>query len=386
MPLPRGQAEPEPEPEPEPQFAPLPRGQAEPEPEPEFVPLPRGQAEPEPEPEPQFVPLPRGQAEPEPLNAGLACKDTPMFDSLLAVFNWNLNPILLDLGPLQIRYYGVMFALTIYTGFAVWRRQALKNGESHQFAESFLWYGVIAIVAGARLGHVFFYEPVTYLKNPIEIIKFWKGGLASHGATVGIAVAVWLFSRNYKSSFYRVADYLAPAIAIAAGGVRIGNFFNSEIVGRVTDVPWAVVFERYDNLPRHPSQLYEFMMGVVTYFVVMAVEKKDIRRAGSGLMAGVFLIVYFSFRFTVEFFKEFQTEQLRQGGLLGGIENAIGFHFTMGQWLSVIPVLAGIAIFVRALRQPKDAIALPKATPDTPEQAAAEQRGAAVGAGKGRKR
>ena len=287
---------------------------------------------------------------------------------MLAAITWDWDPILVHLGPLQIRYYGLMFALTIYTGFAVWRREALRNGETPEFAEDFLWWGVVAIVGGARLGHVFFYEPITYLQNPLEIIKFWKGGLASHGATVGLMLALWGFGRKYQRSWRRLGDYLAPAIAIAAGGVRIGNFFNSEIVGRVTDVPWGVQFVRYCQiegipadqcLPRHPSQMYEFLMGVTTFAILTALQKANIRRAGSGLVAGAFLILYFSFRFTVEFFKEFQTEELRTQGPLGAIEDAIGYHFTMGQWLSVIPVLMGVYFLVSALRQPKDAIAEP---------------------------
>lgn len=287
---------------------------------------------------------------------------------MLAAITWDWDPILLNLGVLQIRYYGLMFALTIYTGFYVWRREALRNGETPEFAENFLWWGVVAIVGGARLGHVFFYEPITYLKDPIEILKFWKGGLASHGATVGLMLALWGFGRKYHRTWRRLGDYLAPAIAIAAGGVRVGNFFNSEIVGRVTDVPWGVRFLRYCRiegisadqcLPRHPSQMYEFAMGVTTFAILMALQKANIRRAGSGFIAGAFLILYFSFRFTVEFFKEFQTEELRTQGPLGAIEEAIGYHFTMGQWLSVIPVLMGVYFLVVALRQPKDTIPEP---------------------------
>lgn len=314
-----------------------------------------------------------------------------MFGSL----TWDLDPILLHLGPLQIRYYGVMFAITIYTGFYIWRRQALRNGESPEFAENFLWYGVVAVVGGARLGHCLFYEPNTFLgdlavwfQSPIAyhaahskflpaILRFWEGGLASHGATVGLFIALWLYARKYKRTWVRLGDYLAPAIAIAAGGVRIGNFFNSEIVGRLTDLPWGVRFVRYckmENIPlsvcepRHPSAVYEVIMGIITYFAVMEVQRRDIRRAGSGLMAGVFLTVYFFFRFTVEFFKEFQIEQLRTEGPLGGIEQAINFHFTMGQWLSVIPVIIGIFLIARALRQPKDMFAIATPTPDPDTQ------------------
>lgn len=290
---------------------------------------------------------------------------------MLASIHWDMNPILLDLGPLQIRYYGVLFAATIYTGFAVWRRQALKNGESIDFAEQFLWWGVIAVVGGSRLGHVFFYEYKTYLANPIEIIKFWKGGLASHGATVGLILALWLFARKHGKTWARVGDYLAPAIAIAAGGVRLGNFFNSEIVGRVTDVPWGVEFVRYCRMerlaecaPRHPSQFYEFLMGLTTYLLLTILEKKDVRRAGSGFFAGVFLVVYFGQRFFLENFKEFQDEQLRTEGFLGSVEQAIGQTFTTGQYLSLPLVIFGAVLVYRALRQPKDAFPIPVPTQD----------------------
>ncbi|MSQ82994.1 MAG: prolipoprotein diacylglyceryl transferase [Myxococcales bacterium] len=290
---------------------------------------------------------------------------------MLGFITWDWDPILIDFGKLQIRYYGVMFALTIYTGFAVWRRQALRNGESHEFAEQFLWFGVVAIVAGARLGHVFFYEYKTYLENPVEIVKFWKGGLASHGATIGLILALWLFGRKTGRTWTQLADYLAPAVAIAAGGVRIGNFFNSEIVGRTTDVPWGVQFMRYcriehiaaaDCLPRHPSQLYEFGMGLVTFLLLTVLEKRGIRRAGSGFLAGVFCITYFGQRIVYENFKEFQDEQLRTEGFLGTLERLGDFHLTTGQWLSMPMVVVGVILLIRALRQPKDAIPEPVPT------------------------
>jgi prolipoprotein diacylglyceryl transferase len=308
---------------------------------------------------------------------------------MLAFLNWDLDPVLLHLGPLQIRYYGVLFAMTIYTGFYVWRRQALRNGESVDFAEQFLWWGVVAIVGGARLGHVFFYEYKTYLANPIEIIKFWKGGLASHGATVGLITALWLFARKHKTTWTRVGDYVAPAVALAAGGVRLGNFFNSEIVGRVSDVPWAVQFVRYCRIehlcpppdaactlqqcmPRHPSQLYEFLMGLATYVVLMYVEKKNFRRAGSGLLAGVLLTMYFGIRIFVENFKEYQDEQLRTDGFLRSIDGVLG-HPTTGQYLSAPLVVFGVFLIIRALRQDRDAIPEPVPTPD-PERAPAKAK------------
>lgn len=285
---------------------------------------------------------------------------------MLGAITWDINPILLDLGPLQIRYYGLFFALTIYVGFWLWQRAAHRWGHSLQFSEDFLWYAVIAIVGGARLGHCLFYETERYLKNPIEILYFWKGGLASHGATFGLFVAVWLFARKHKVTFRRVADMLTPAVAVAAGGVRIGNFFNSEIVGRPWDGPWAVIFERHDRMmgivpaiPRHPTAFYEVLMGLTTFVILWALEKRDIRRAGSGLICGVFLIFYFSFRFLVEFFKEYQVEELidRANKIQAGVEQ--GVQLTMGQYLSILPVLIGVGLVITALRQPKDAIPLP---------------------------
>lgn len=284
---------------------------------------------------------------------------------------WTLDPVMLHFGPIQLRYYGVLFVATIYTGFHVWRQQALKNGESKAFADRFLWWGVVAILGGSRLGHVFFYEHKTYLAHPGEIIKFWKGGLASHGATVGLVLVLWAYAHRHGRTWVRLGDYLAPAIALAAGGVRLGNFINAEIVGRVTQVPWGVRFIRYcrfENipaaacLPRHPSQIYEFFAGLLTFGVLTWIERKDVRRAGSGLASGVFLALYFGLRVVLEFFKEFQDEQLRSDGFLRAWEQSFGHSFTTGQYLSFPLVIIGIALIVRALLQPKDRIPVPVAT------------------------
>ncbi len=285
--------------------------------------------------------------------------------STLAAMTWDLDPILIDFGPLQIRYYGVLFALTIYSGFWLFRRDLMRNGKSPEYAEILLWYGVAGIIGGARLGHCLFYEPERYLSNPIEILYFWKGGLASHGATAGIFFVLWLFARNKKLTFRFAADCVMPAIAFAAGGVRVGNFFNSEIVGRAWDGPWAVIFARYDRMmgispaiARHPTAAYEVLMGLLTFAVLTWLIRKDIRRAGSGLLSGVFLIMYFSFRFTVEFFKEYQVDSLAEGALVAQRAGE-GMALTMGQYLSIVPVAIGVLMLVLALRSPKDAIPEP---------------------------
>lgn len=285
---------------------------------------------------------------------------------MLATIHWNVDPILLDLGPLQLRYYGLCFAACIYTAFGLWHREALRNGHSLKFADDFLWYGVLGTLIGARLGHCLFYEPERYLSNPIEILYFWKGGLASHGSTAALIFSVWLFSRVHKVTFMRSADMVSPGIALAAGWVRIGNFFNSEIVGRPTDLPWAVVFERYDGTPRHPTAFYEVLMGIVAFLIIAAIRRRDIRRAGSGLYFGLFMAVYFSFRFLVEFFKARQVGKIianDDAHFLVGWSHALGLEYplTMGQWLSVPAVLTGLGFIAWALLQDRDAI--PAATP-----------------------
>jgi phosphatidylglycerol---prolipoprotein diacylglyceryl transferase len=280
---------------------------------------------------------------------------------LAALMTWDLDPILVDFGALQIRYYGLWFAATIYAGMWIWGREVNQRGHSPYFAEEFLLYGVLGIVLGSRLGHCLFYEPERYLANPIEILYFWKGGLASHGATVGLFFVVWLFGRRHKLTFRRTADMFVPAVAFAAGGVRIGNFFNSEIVGRAWDGPWAVIFARYDRMmgiepaiARHPTALYEVAMGFITFAVLMGLKKLDLRRAGSGLYVGTFLIFYFSFRFLVEFFKEFQVDAFKNSA--AEIARAgEGLQLTMGQYLSIVPVVIGVAFVIMALRQDKDA-------------------------------
>lgn len=286
-----------------------------------------------------------------------------------------LNPILLeiplpfeDFGPIQLRYYGIIFAAMLYIGFLLWRKQMLRGGYSSELADRYLIWGVIAVLAGSRLGHCLFYEPSKYLSNPIEILYFWKGGLASHGATIGLVVAMLGFSIKYKLRFLEVLDRFSMSAAVGAAAVRLGNFFNSEIVGRVTDVPWAVKFLRHDcyrlklhnacdilnmenpeshskwsyivqNVPaRHPSQLYEFALGL---FVLLSLYLAD-RFAGRekrplGLLAGLFLTIYFLGRFFVEFVKEYQTDLQREEFL------------TMGQYLSIIPFAIGLALVIWSL-------------------------------------
>ena len=278
---------------------------------------------------------------------------------------FNLDPVLLHMGPLQLRYYGLIFASMLYIGFLLWRWQMLRGGHDSDLADKYLIWGVIAVLFGSRLGHCLFYEPEKYLSDPITILYFWEGGLASHGATLGLVIAMLLFSLKYKLRYLEVLDRFAMSAAVGAAAVRLGNFLNSEIVGRVTNVPWAVRFPRYDcaalklcgevfhnpatrpedspywkqliaNTPaRHPSQLYEFAIGLFVLFsLYMADRWAGREKRPLGLLAALFLVLYFAGRFFVEFVKEYQDGALEKSGM----------GLTEGQKLSIVPFAVGLAL------------------------------------------
>lgn len=263
---------------------------------------------------------------------------------------WDVDPVWFELGGAAVRYYGIFFGLALVTGYLIWYRRVRRYGHSVAFGESFLLYTVPAVFIGGRLGYCLFYRPATYLADPLRILMIWEGGLASHGVALGLAAALWLISRRYQVSWLQLGDYFAPAVALAVGWVRLGNFFNSEVIGRPASVPWAVVFARRDDIPRHPAQLYDLMIGPITWLVLTAVERRSTRPMGSGVIAGTFLVVYFGLRIWVEQYKDFYVEDLRSTGLVRLTEDLIGQPIHTGQLLSVVPVLAGVIVLVRAQR------------------------------------
>jgi len=267
---------------------------------------------------------------------------------------------MIQIGPVPIRYYGLFFASTILIGFYLMRRILRQYGFKDKMADDFLLWGVLGVVLGARLIHCFFYEPEFYLSNPLEILKIHKGGVASHGATVGLITAVFLFIKKYKIKFFELSDGIVFAAALGATLVRIGNFFNSEIVGRTTTSPWGIKFLKHGddygiakNLAtgncdistmecltkywpvRHPSQLYEAAGGLTILIIMLVVSIVFKNKKMPGIYAGIFLTMYFTFRFLIEFVKEFQT--LHEG-------------LTMGQYLSIPFILFGIWALVRAIK------------------------------------
>jgi len=244
-------------------------------------------------------------------------------------------------GPLEIRYYGVLFAAALFTGYYVMRWQFRRGGYGDDKAESLFLYAALGIIIGARLGHVLFYEPEKFLENPLEVLRIWHGGLASHGTTIGVLLALWLFHRKHKIPYVEVTDRLSMSIALCSSFIRIGNFLNSEIVGREWDGPWAVVFTRYDSQPRHPSQVYEVLMSWAVFAILYFVDRHFKETRPRGLISSLLIMGYFTLRFIVEFFKAEQVDALIQRGS----------PLTMGQYLSIPFIIIGIVWFVLAIRK-----------------------------------
>ncbi|HYV99463.1 MAG TPA: prolipoprotein diacylglyceryl transferase [Gemmatimonadaceae bacterium] len=280
-------------------------------------------------------------------------------------FVWNIDPVLLRIGPLSVRYYGICFGLALVTGFAIWYTRVQRFGESRAFAEDFLFFGVPGVIIGGRLGYCLFYAPKVFLAHPWRIFAIWEGGIVSHGVAIGLAAALWAFSRRHRVTVLRLGDYFVPAAALAVGWIRVGNFFNSEVIGQPASVPWAVVFARHDLRPRHPAQLYDLLIGPITWLVLHALEKRNIRPVGSGLIAGTFLTCYFGVRIFVEQYKDFYLEQVRALPPFSSIEHWLGVPVHTGQWLSIVPLVAGTCLIARALRLPH-APAIPRPITETP--------------------
>ncbi len=268
--------------------------------------------------------------------------DPVLFTIPIPVHTFSLPGLEFTTGPLMIRWYGVIFVITILTAYAFWTWQMKRGKYSERITSGFFAWGVLAVIVGARLGHCFFYNAKHYLAHPIDILKFTQGGLASHGATVGLAIVLFVYSKLHKLSVLDIMDRFAMSAACGAAGVRFGNFMNSEIVGRPTDVPWAVCFPLYDNgqlVPRHPSQLYEFTLGLAVLGALLLIDRiAGKEQRPRGLMTGSFLAMYFAGRFCVEFVKEYHIDSLKgQAGL------------TMGQYLSMLPFLAGVLLIILSI-------------------------------------
>jgi len=260
---------------------------------------------------------------------------------MLAYIHWSVDPEIFSIGPLSVRYYGLMWALAFYLGYVVFNNFVKREGLKEGFLDSLTMYMVIGTVVGARLGHCLFYEPAYYLSNPLEILKIWQGGLASHGAAIGILVALYLFARKHKVPMIYVVDRVVITVALGGAFIRLGNLMNSEIYGVETSLPWGFIFVRNNELfPKHPTQLYEALSYFVIFFLLYFFYRKQDGKTKTGFIFGVFLILLFAARFLIEYVKEPQVD----------FEKTMALN--MGQWLSVPFILAGVFFIVYSFLKP----------------------------------
>lgn len=243
----------------------------------------------------------------------------------------NIDPEIIRIGPLAIRWYGVMYLLGFAASFFLVRLQIRQKGlqVEKDFVESLFTWLILGLLIGARLGHVIFYGLPFYLQNPLEIIAIWHGGMSFHGGFIGCIVAGLLFCRSTKQDFLLVSDMVLASAPIGLGLGRLGNFINGELYGRVTDVPWAMVFPDGGPYLRHPSQLYECLLEGVLLFIILWTVKDRMPR--SGMVTALFAILYGLFRSLVEFVREPEVSNIFD-------------LITMGQLLSGIMILGGAAL------------------------------------------
>lgn len=251
----------------------------------------------------------------------------------------NLNPIIFEIPGLglKVAWYGLMYVLGFIVGFYLLRKlwkDGFINFAKEDDIGDLLTYLVIGVLVGGRLGHVIFYDPGFYFSHPLEILEVWKGGMASHGGIIGVIVAVYIYSKKYKLNLLRLFDVLAMIGAPGLGFGRFGNFINGEMVGKVTHVPWAVIFPKYDMLPRHPVQIYQSLTeGLAVFLILWFLVPRN--KFAQGSHGAIFLISYGILRIFTEYFRELDPGHL-------------GFYFgflTMGQLLSIVMVISGLVMF-----------------------------------------
>lgn len=252
-----------------------------------------------------------------------------------------VGPVALDLGFFQIRWYSLGYLAGILLGYWLLLRLLARPGApmSREHADDMILYATLGIILGGRIGYILFYQP-SILQNPIDILKLWEGGMSLHGGALGTIFAIWLLARKHKLSFLRVCDYVACVIPFGLFLVRLANFVNDELWGRVTDVPWAIVFPSGGDMPRHPSQLYEAVLeGLLMAAILWPLFWKTDARYKPGFLFGMAAIIYGTARFTIEFFRE-PDQQLQW------LVEASGL--SMGQWLTIPMILAGLFLVFTA--------------------------------------
>ncbi|WP_265433196.1 prolipoprotein diacylglyceryl transferase [Aeromonas salmonicida] len=253
-----------------------------------------------------------------------------------------VDPVAFSLGPLSVRWYGLMYLFGF--AFAMWlagrRADAPNSGWTRNEVSDLLFYGFLGVILGGRVGYVLFYNFDMFLADPLYLFKIWTGGMSFHGGLIGVITAMIWFAHKTKRHFFTVADFVAPLIPFGLGVGRVGNFLNGELWGRVTDAPWAIIFPEAGPEPRHPSQLYQFALeGVVLFIILNFFWRKNPPR---GAISGLFLFCYGLFRFLVEFVRQ--------------PDSQLGLYFqeiSMGQILSMPMIVAGALMVWAAYKRPQ---------------------------------
>jgi phosphatidylglycerol:prolipoprotein diacylglycerol transferase len=253
----------------------------------------------------------------------------------LLIVPWDVNPEIFHIGSFAVRWYGLLFASSFLFGYIILGRIFKNENLSDALLDKLTVYVAIGTIVGARLGHCLFYEPGYYLSHPGEILKIWHGGLASHGAAIGIILSIWLFARNTKKDFTWVIDRVAIVVALSGFFIRMGNLMNSEIYGVETTVPWGFVFLRNgENAPKHPTQIYEALSYLIIFLILLWLYWRKKGSYIQGTLISLTCILIFIARFFIEFLKEDQ------------VAFEATMKLNMGQWLSIpFVILGGVWLF-----------------------------------------
>lgn len=250
----------------------------------------------------------------------------------------NIDPIIFEIGPLALRWYGLMYLIGFAAAFFLANRRLARTNWTKEQLSDLLFWCFVGVIIGGRFGYVFFYNFSYFLQDPLYLLRIWEGGMSFHGGCIGVILAAYLYAKKQGWSFLAVGDFIAPLVPIGLGAGRIGNFINGELWGRTTDVPWSFVFPGAGAIPRHPSQLYEFALEGVLLFVILWLYSAKPRPVGS--VGGIFLAGYGSFRFIVEYFREPDAH-------LG----LYSFGLSQGQLLCVPMIIAGLGLVAYSLKQ-----------------------------------
>lgn len=260
----------------------------------------------------------------------------------LLVIPWDVNPEIFRIGSFAVRWYGLLFASSFLFGYIIMLRIFKNENLSEALLDKLTIYMAIGTIIGARLGHCLFYEPGYYLSHPIEILKIWHGGLASHGAAIGILIAVGIFAYKEKKGYFWTLDRIAIVVALSGFFIRMGNLMNSEIYGVETTVPWGFVFLRNgETAPKHPTQIYEALAYLFIFFLLLGIYWKKKGKHIEGSLLSLAVILIFIARFFIEFLKEDQVAFEKV------LKSDIGLN--MGQLLSLPFILVGILGLIASL-------------------------------------